>query len=115
LLQLEVGLLILPAPITAEVDYLVRQRGGTHAGRRFLEDLAAGRFSVESLTVAEHQLALEIHERYADLNLGLADLSVLVLANRYDTHRLLTFDERDFRVVRAVDGGAFTLLPADLP
>jgi predicted nucleic acid-binding protein len=80
---------------------------------RFLDDVAAGRFRVEGLTPAEHGIALELDQAYGDLRLGLADLSVLVLAHRFRTRRLLTFDERDFRAVRPIAGGAFTLLPAD--
>lgn len=45
------------------------------------------------------------------LNLGLADLSVVVLAHRFRTRRLLTFGERDFRAVTPLSGGSFTLLP----
>ncbi len=113
-LQSEAGQLVIPAPVTAEVDYLVRQRGGPEAGRRFLEDLAMGRLQVESLSVEEHGLALALHDRYRDLDLGLADLSVAVLAHRHRTRRILTFDERDFRAVESLAGGSFTLLPADL-
>ena len=52
--------------------------------------------------------------RYSDLNLGLADLSVVVLAHRFRTDRLLTFDERDFRAMRPLAGGHFALLPKDV-
>jgi hypothetical protein len=44
---------------------------------------------------------------------GLADLSVVILAHRFRTRRLLTFDERDFRAVTPLSGGSFTLLPHD--
>jgi uncharacterized protein len=44
---------------------------------------------------------------------GLADLSVVVLAHRFRTRRLLTFDERDFRAVKPLAGGSFVLLPRD--
>ena len=47
------------------------------------------------------------------LNLGLADLSVAVLASRLGTRRILTFDQRHFRAVRPIQGGTFTLLPDD--
>ncbi len=57
-LRQEVGEIILPAPIVAEVDYL--------AGAR-----------------------------------------------RFGPRRVLTFDERHFRTLRPLDGGAFTLLPSD--
>ena len=46
-------------------------------------------------------------------NIGLADASIVVLANRYDTDRVLTLDERHFRALRTLDGKPFTLLPAD--
>jgi len=49
----------------------------------------------------------------ADLRLGLADLSVVVLAARLDTLRILTFDYRHFRAVRPLQGGSFVLLPMD--
>jgi predicted nucleic acid-binding protein len=56
-----------------------------------------------------------LDEQYADLDLGLADLSVVVLAHRFRTTRLLTFDERDFRAVTPLAGGSFTLIPRDNP
>lgn len=109
----EVGELILPAPVAAEADYLLRQRLGTTAARLFVEDIADGRFRVETLTRAEHEVALALNDRYSDLSLGLADMSVIILAHRFRTRRLITFDERHFRVVQSLDGLPFTLLPAD--
>jgi len=47
------------------------------------------------------------------LRLGLADLSVVVLARKLKTRRILTFDQRRFRAIRPLQGGSFTLLPAD--
>ena len=70
-------------------------------------------FLVEGLTVEEHGLALELDERYPKLDPGLADLSVVILAHRLGTRRLLTFDERDFRTLRPIAGGTFQILPAD--
>jgi hypothetical protein len=48
------------------------------------------------------------------LDLGLADLAVVVLAHRYCTRRLLTFSERDFRRVAPLNGGTYVFLPSDL-
>jgi predicted nucleic acid-binding protein len=112
-LRRERGELVVPAPVTAEIDYLIRTRGGQTGARRFLHDVAEGRFKVEGLTREEHGLALELDLRYSDLNPGLADLSVVVLAHRFRTERLLTFDERDFRAMRPLTGDHFQLLPRD--
>jgi hypothetical protein len=57
---------------------------------------------------------VKIAERYAASELGLADASLVVLAERLGTIEIATLDERHFRVVRPLAGGeAFHLLPAD--
>jgi predicted nucleic acid-binding protein len=112
-LRAEGGDLVVPAPVSAEVDYLIRRRGTPAAARAFLRDVASGRFRVEGLTADEHGTVARLDEQYADLDLGLADLSVVILAHRFRTRRLLTFDERDFRAVTPLSGGSFMLLPRD--
>ena len=113
LLEAERGGLFIPAPVTAELDYLLGQRFGPPARRAFLEDLCAGRYESPGLDGRDYEAASDLDRRYAELNLGLADLSVAVIAGRLGTRRLLTFDERHFRAVRPWQGGTFTLLPAD--
>ncbi len=110
-LQAEPGSLVIPAPVTAEVDYLLGRRIGRAARLAFLDDLAGGRFVVECLTPQEYLIAGQLERRYAALELGLADCALVVLAKRLRTLRLLTFDERHFRAVHPLQGGAFELLP----
>jgi uncharacterized protein len=107
------GPLIVPAPVTAEVDYLLGQRLGRGPRRDFIADLAAGRFTVACLEREDYATVGDIDARYADLGLGLADCSLVVIANRYRTDRIVSFDERHFRTVTPLRGGAFTILPAD--
>lgn len=110
-LEEERGALVIPAPVTAEVDYLLGTRIGRAARLAFLDDLSAGRFSVACLEPDEYPVVRELEARYADLDLGLADAAVVALAARYDTSRVLTFDARHFRAVRPLQGGVFELLP----
>ena len=114
LLQSERGSLFVPAPVTAEIDYLLGRRFGPPARRAFVEDLAARRYAVPSLSATDHADALDLDRRYADLDVGLADLSIAVVARNVDTRRVLTFDERHFRLIRPLQGGSFELLPADV-
>jgi uncharacterized protein len=109
----EPGSLVIPAPTTAEIDYSLGARLGNPARRAFLADLAAGRFTVAGLERQDYATIADIEARYADLNLGQADCSLVVLAHRYETTRILSFDERHFRAVTPLGGGSFTLLPAD--
>ncbi len=113
ILRTERGGLFVPAPVTAEVDHLLGQRFGTAARHAFLRDLAARRYESPALDADDYATALELDRRYADLGAGLADLSIVVLAHKLGTRRVLTFDARHFRAIRPLQGGAFTLLPAD--
>jgi uncharacterized protein len=113
LLKAERGALFIPAPVTAEIDYLLGKRFGARARRAFLEDVAASRYQTPALEMHDYDAVLELDRRYADLDLGLADLSVAVLARKLGTQRILTFDQRHFRALRPLQGGAFTLLPGD--
>ena len=113
-LAAEPGRLIVPAPVTAEVDYLLGTRLGRIARLAFLEDLAAGRFEVGCLDATDHRTVRDLEQQYASLGAGLADLSVVVCAQRAGTDRIVTFDERHFRAIRPLGGPpAFVLLPAD--
>lgn len=112
-LTAERGDLVLPAPVSAEVDYMLGARFVPAARRAFLADLAAGRYEVAALAAEEYAEVVSLEARYADLELGLADCSTVILARRHRTRRLLTFDERHFRTVAPLQGGSFELLPAD--
>jgi predicted nucleic acid-binding protein len=52
-------------------------------------------------------------EGYKDLELGLADASIMVLAERFNCLNILTLDQRHFRAVLGPGGRAFRLLPQD--
>lgn len=112
-LRSERGALMIAAPTTAEIDYLLGQRLGSAARRAFRADLAASRFAVATLERSDYPTILDLDARYADMDLGLADCALIVLAARHRTTRILTFDERHFRAVKPLHGTAFTLLPAD--
>ncbi len=112
-LTTEPGALVIPAPTSAEIDYLLGQRFGHLARRAFLADLAAGRFTVVGLEQEEYAAIVGLEARYCDLHLGLADCALVVLADRYRTTRILSFDERHFRAVAPLQGGAFQILPLD--
>jgi len=110
-LRNERGTLVTTELAMAEADYLILQRLGPDVELAFLEDLASGTFTVECLSREDLRRVRTVVERYRDLRLGLADASLVVLAARHRTTRILTFDERAFRTVTPLDGGAFEILP----
>jgi predicted nucleic acid-binding protein len=88
--------LIVPVTVLAEVDQLLRARVGQASARAFLSSVAVGEHRVQYLSPTLLRRAVEIDRRYADLDLGWTDATIMALAER---HRLpiLTFDFEDFR------------------
>lgn len=105
---------VLSPFVLAELDYLLARRVGTRAELAFLADVASGAYRLESFTAEDVQSAIDIIMRYRSLGLGLADASIMVLAERHDCSDVLTLDDRHFRAVTRAGGAPFRLLPADI-
>jgi uncharacterized protein len=112
-LESEQAPLLLSPFVFAEVDYFLGRWAGTDVAASFLDEVARGAYELAAVDAAAVGEARDVVARYRDLALGLADASIVVLAGRYGTSRVLTFDERHFRALRTPDGKHFTLLPAD--
>ncbi len=109
----EPGAILISAAILSEIDYLIGAKLGVQAELDFMDDILTGAFTLEPFTITDLRRSRELLNQYSTLNLGLADAAVISTAERVGTRRILTVDERHFRVVRASDGKPFTLLPAD--
>jgi len=99
--------------VLAELDYLLGRRVGAAAARRLLEEVIRGAYRLEPFDAADIKRVAEIIDRYSDLQLGLADASIVVLAERHGIHTVVTLDERHFRAVRGPGDRPFRILPAD--
>src|SRR5260370_23148804 len=106
------GPFIVSPYVLAEVDYLVATRRGVLAELAVLGELTAGAWELPSCETADVRRAREAVDRYQDQNIGLADASLVILAARYRTDRLLTLDHRHFRVVRTLGGKPFHTVPS---
>ena len=112
-IQSEHEALVTSQFIAAEADYFILKRLGIDVELDFLSDLEETTFLADSLTIAEIGVARNIVAQYRDLELGIAEASLVVLAQRWNTRRILTFDERAFRNITPLQGGSFVVLPAD--
>jgi predicted nucleic acid-binding protein len=114
-LERAVGPLILSPFVLAELDYMILARYGPGAELALLGEVAREAYHLEPFSTEDVAKAIEIVERHAGFgDVGLADASNVVLAERYATRDILTLDERHFRVLRGPDGLPFRLLSADL-
>lgn len=107
------GPYLLSPFILAELDYLITTRVGNQAARLFLGEVARGAYQLEPFSASDVQRALDVLDRFADLEIGISDASIVVLAERYRINTVLTLDERHFRPLRTLDGSLFRLIPFD--
>lgn len=112
-MEADPGPIVISPYVLAELDYMLLQRYGTNTELEFLGEVVAGAFELAPFGRTEQARAVTLLQKYRDMRIGLADASLVVLAERYDTTRLLTLDERHFRAIRPLHADAFTLLPAD--
>ena len=107
---------VIPWPVFAEVDLLLRSRGHSPAAITFGRALLDGVHRLEAPTDAELGLALDLAERYVDTGVDLPDLTVMAMASIRDA-LILTWDYRDFRTVVLDKGHPWDLLvqESDLP
>jgi len=103
--------MLVPAPIVAEIGYLLAAKAGAKTEAGFLRALAVGDFvSIELMNTDYHRMA-DLVEQYADLPLGTSDAAVVALAERTNVTEVVTLDRRHFTVVRPRHIKTFTLLP----
>jgi predicted nucleic acid-binding protein len=113
-LEADDGPLVLSPFVLCEIDYLIASRARRpNLSIELLQDVNRGAYELAHFGFEQINAALGVLRRYADLRVGLTDASLVVLAEQYETNRVLTLDERHFRVLRTAGGDAFTLLPAD--
>ena len=104
---------VLSPFVLAELDHLIGSRVGHDAQLALVDEVARGTYQLASFSNEDVARARRLMDRYADLRIGLADASVVVLALEHKTVDLLCTDERHFRALRGPGGRPFRLLPAD--
>jgi uncharacterized protein len=109
------GPFLLSPFVLAELDYMLGSRHGQEQQLALLAEVTEGAYELAEFTRADVETAAGVMRDYADLRVGLADASIVVLAEKHETADVLTFDHRHFRVMRGPGGRPFRLLPDDYP
>jgi predicted nucleic acid-binding protein len=107
------GPFLLSPFVLAELDYLLGVRVSAAAQDALLAEVERGAYRLEPFLASDVAAARRTLQKYATLKLGIADASILVLAERHGTRDVLTLDERHFRALRTSKGKALRILPAD--
>ena len=109
----EAGAPLLLSPfVLAELDYLLAARVTSKAQRALLDEVARGAYQLEPFTANDVASATVVIRRYSELAIGLADASIVVLAERYGVFDVLTLDRRHFHSLRRPEGQPLRLHPS---
>ncbi len=103
--------LIVSPYVVAELDYVVATRHGVDNELAVLDELAGGAWHLAAFDEQELERARGVIASYKDLEIGVADASIVVLAERYRTRTIVSLDRRHFDMLRPIGGGYFEVLP----
>ena len=103
--------ILLPQTVLAEVAYLVGRNAGNAAMVAFLRGLSASRFCLMPLTDQDLLRVADILHNYVDSRIDFVDATVMAMAERYGITKILTLDQRDFRLFRPQHCSSFEILP----
>ncbi len=109
------GPFLLSPFVLAELDYMLIERHGQEKQLALLAQVAEGAYELAEFDRRDVEAARGVMESYEDLRVGLADASIVVLAERHLTVDVLSFDQRHFRAMRGPGGRPFRMLPDDFP
>jgi len=105
------GPLLLSPFVLAELDHLLATRVSRRAQQALLGEVARGAYRLEPFGADDAASAAFILKRYRELEIGLADASIVVLGQRYGVLEVLTLDQRHFQALRGPGGRRFRLRP----
>lgn len=102
---------LLPTPLLTELAYMVIRDAGYGPFIKFLRFALAGTPRLVYPVAADFARAADLMEQYADSRLDFVDCSITAMAERLNISRILTIDQRDFRMIRPSHIPAFEILP----
>lgn len=105
------SIIYLPQSTLAEVAYLLTRAGGNEAAAHFLDGLLRTKYRLVALADDDIIRIAQLLKQYATARIDFVDTTVVAVAERLGITRILTVDQRDFRMVRPTHCPYFEILP----
>ena len=103
--------MVISPYVLAELDFLLLTRHGTKVEQAVLTELGSGAWELAAMDRDRVRAATTLVTRYADVPVGIADASSIVLAEAYREPAIATLDHRHFGILRFSDGSAPIVVP----
>ena len=103
--------LIVSPYVVAEFDYMLSKANSSEFSLRALNNLLTAPFELVQLTSEDFITATEVVAKYADLKIGITDASLIALAARFETNKIMTLDRRHFSAMKSISGKPIQIIP----
>jgi len=103
--------LIISPYVVAEFDYMISKANSEDFSLRALNNLLIAPFELVQLTTVDFITATEVMAKYQDLNIGITDASLIALAARFETSKIMTLDRRHFSAMKLLSGKPVQMIP----
>lgn len=101
----------LPIPAITETAYFISKNMGVIALANFLDEISVTDFVLEVPVFEDYQRGAQILRQYNDANIDFVDAIIVSIAERLDITKILTIDQRHFRMFRPKHCPAFEIFP----
>jgi len=103
---------LVSSAVLPELAYMIIRDLGYEPFVQFMRSLLNHPDKLISMTRADFARTTDVMEKYADSKIDFVDCAIVDMAERLNISRILTVDQRDFRILRPKHVPAFDLLPS---
>ena len=103
--------LIISPYVVAEFDYMLSRANSPELSLMALNNLLTSPFELVQLTTEDFVTATKVIQKYQDLKIGITDASLIALASRFETNKVMTLDRRHFGVMKTISGKHLQIIP----
>lgn len=109
------GHILFPEPAITETAYFIKKNLGAVKLSQFFAELnSVNYFSLTAPQKNDYLRVSEILIKYADVDIDFVDALIFAMAERLNIRKILTVDNRHFRIFRPRHCDAFELFPETL-
>ncbi len=102
---------LIPYVILTELAYMVIRDVGRPAFVRLMRSIINGELRLVFSSPDDLERSTDLLEQYSDSKIDFVDCAVAAIAERLNISRILTVDQRDFRILCPKHIPAFEILP----
>lgn len=96
--------------VLCEAFFLIKNRVSFQAGVGLLDQYKQSKYDIFNIEDKHSARTIDLLNKYEDRDVDLADISLVLAAEHYETADILTFDRNDFSVMRWERNRKFNLL-----